>query len=238
MGSHRKKVIGNQFKGRGMFLQAEAGAVLRNTEALAELRGVKNRASWLANRQTTLLKRLDVAVAEADERSSEIIAQLGRRFDLGDRLRRSRRRGSTEMARRPTSYQKGQAREQSAALRRLQDKSQRAHKAIEKIERDLAAIEAEQNKIDERIAAEGNIEIRDGEKFDIFDKIKDGKITHRVFMCWLKSLMAEYTNRGTWEIRGGSKGKYARRDFTKEERVGLARLLCGIPSPRPYGYGP
>jgi len=228
-GSQRKKIIGNQFKGRGLWLEASAGAVLRNTDAAETLRDRSGMLRLKQRRREVLISRLERAMIQADERSSEMLTHLKRRFDLGERVATGRRRDSKAPFRKPTSNQRGRASEQGAALGRLRNKAEQAERLMAKIASQLVEVDAGIVETETKMLADSEVRASAGDRFTVLDRVVDGKVVHRVYAPAggpVPDRYAGYVEKGVWEVRGLQGGKVVLwRDFTKAEREQMGEIV-------------
>ncbi|WP_280109919.1 hypothetical protein [Azospirillum sp. B506] len=88
MTGRRQRIIGDQFKGRGMFMEVSHAALMRNTDEAQTARERSGRLRALEKRRDELLRRREVALARVDERHDEMEATLERRMDTSEDARR------------------------------------------------------------------------------------------------------------------------------------------------------
>ncbi|CAO3403522.1 hypothetical protein [Azospirillum palustre] len=86
MTGRRQRIVGDQFKGRGMFMEVSHGALMRNTDEAQTARERSGRLRSLEKRRDELLRRREVALARTEERHDEMEATLGRRSDTAAAL--------------------------------------------------------------------------------------------------------------------------------------------------------
>lgn len=243
MTGRRRKIIGDQFKGRGMFMEVTHEALMRHTDEAQTARDRSGRLRMLEKRRDDLLRRRDVAIARAEERTDETAATMDRRMDTSEGSKALKRPGGATVVLKPNRYQKGQAREQGVALTRLNMKGQRARALIDKINGQLAEVNGKIVETETRLFAADDLRAAKGQKFRILDKMgetKEGgqpRVTHRAYLpegATIPKDLEGYQDRGVWEVRGekgGSKdGERAGkpvlwRDFTKDERQSMGEIV-------------
>ncbi|MBP2230837.1 hypothetical protein J2847_004146 [Azospirillum agricola] len=86
MTGRRRKVIGDQFKGRGLFMEVTHNTLIRYTDEAQTARARSGQLRALERRRDELLRRRELAEARADERRDEMGATLERRADARERL--------------------------------------------------------------------------------------------------------------------------------------------------------
>jgi hypothetical protein len=235
MASRRKKIVGNQLRGRGIFMDVDAGRVLRETDAAQAARSRNQRLRQMEKRRDELMRRREVVAARLDERGAEMEVTLDRRMDVSEDAKALKRRGGATVVLKPNSYQKGQAREQGVALNRLRSKSGAAHALLQRIDSQLASVNESIVTLETRLFAADDLQAQPGQRFVVLDKLEPGKdgeaerVTHRAYVPAGQEIPAKfagYANRGTWEVRRTGNGKVTLwRDFTKAEREKMGEIL-------------
>jgi hypothetical protein len=244
MTSRRKKIIGDQYKGRGLFQEVAPETLARNTDAAATVRNRSAAVRQLEKRRDALQRRLEVAKARAEERTDETAATFDRRLDTAEASKALARPGGATVVRKPSSYQKGQVREQGVALNRLSGKTQRASALMDRINGQLAQVEtklaeAEAFALQDKPHVDATME--KGRKFIRLDEmavaaphrapdsVADEKVARTHWWPADKAIppeFASFRNRGEWEVRGKKGGKITVwRDFTKDERMSIGEIL-------------
>ena len=241
MGSRRKKIIGEELKGRGLWITVSPGALARLTPEAQAARKGSAEIGRLERRMQDLRFRRMEAVAAAKELTAEGKAHFERRLDVADAATVGT---EAEDVRRPSSFQKGQVREQGVALNRLLDKRRRADTVVAKIDSAIAEVEARIADAEARLP--GAIVPENGDRFIVLDRAdtdEGADLTleeaeardttrrrrgHRVYVRAGEAIpekYAGYERRGVWEVRGTKRGKVILwRDFTKPEREAMGEI--------------
>lgn len=239
MTGRRQRIIGDQFKGRGMFMEVSHGALMRNTDEARTMRERSGRLSALEKRRDELLRRREVALARTEERHDEMAATLDRRMDTSEGAKALKRLGGATVVLKPNRYQKGQAREQGVALTRLNMKGQRARALVDRINGQLADVNGRIVETETRLFAADDLKAAKGQRFRVLDKLaeteegKPPRVLHRAYLPEGQAIpkgMEDYQDRGVWEVRG-FKGKDGAgkpvlwRDFDKGERQSMGEIV-------------
>jgi hypothetical protein len=244
MGSRRKRLIGEELKGRGLWITASPRALARLTaDALAARRDSAEIRKLERRKQDLRLRRLE-AEAAAREQTSESAAHFRRRLDVADQATIGTQAADV---RRPSSFQKGQTREQGVALDRLLDKRKRATGLVAKIDSTIADVD--RRILEAEAHLPGAIHPDKGDRFRVLDRAQPDDQSegadltlgeaeardasrrtrgHRVYVPEgepIPEKYADYTDRGLWEMRGTKRGKIILwRDFTKAEREAMGEI--------------
>ncbi|PGH55878.1 hypothetical protein CRT60_21745 [Azospirillum palustre] len=231
----RRQIVGDQFKGRGMFMEVSHGTLMRNTDEAQTARERSGRLRALEKRRDELLRRRELALARTEERHDEMEATLGRRMDTSEDAKALKRPGGATVVLKPNRYQKGQAREQGVALTRLNMKGQRARALVDRINGQLADVNGRIVDTETRLFSADDLKASKGQKFRVLDKLaeteegKPPRVLHRAYLPEGQAIPTEmegYQDRGVWEVRGEKGGKPVLwRDFDKGERQSMGEIV-------------
>lgn len=233
MGKRRKKIIGEQFKGRGMFLEVSQHAITNDFAEVERQRTDDSVLKKLEVRLRNLTKRREVALGRQAERTNEMQKQFDRRNKTGEASKALKRAGGAEVVRKPNSFQRGQAREQGATLNRLRDRNNQASRVISALEAQIDEINTKVAALEKRRVHANAFMPRKGLKYTVLDKIEvkngEDKVVRRVYVPLDQSVpdkYKDYVSRGEWEVRG-AKGNFSVlwRDFTKPERSKMGEIM-------------
>lgn len=228
-GNQRKKISGEQFKGRGMWIEVAQANVLRHTEAAETARKRSGMLRLMEQRREDLIRRLERAMTQADERSAEMVAHLERRFDLADRTKALARAGGATVVKKPSPNQKGRAAEQGVSMNRLRNKTEQAERVMAKLESQLAEVDSRIVQLETKLFADSDLKAVDGDRVVVLDRVRDGKVTHRAYVPEGQprpDRYADYADKGAWQVRGKKGGKVVLwRDFTKAERMQMGEIV-------------
>lgn len=235
MTGRRQRIVGDQFKGRGMFMEVSHGALMRNTDEAQTARERSGRLRSLEKRRDELIRRREVALARTEERHDEMEATLDRRMDTSEDAKALKRPGGATVVLKPNRYQKGQAREQGVALTRLNMKGQRARALVDRINGQLADVNGRIVDTETRLFSADDLKASKGQKFRVLDKLaeteegKPPRVLHRAYLPEGQAIPTEmegYQDRGVWEVRGEKGGKPVLwRDFDKGERQSMGEIV-------------
>ncbi|KQT54617.1 hypothetical protein ASG43_03255 [Aureimonas sp. Leaf454] len=225
MGNSRRKILGDQLKGRGLFFEVPREAATKNLAEVVKQRREEKKAAEVAERIERLTNRRKVAAARLEESQSESAVNLARRMDIADAAREQK--GGA----RP--YQKGQMREQGVALGRLRKKAEQARRLLDRIDAEINAGKAQIAAVEANRLVVGKFMPIKGETYTVLDKraMVDGKekTVHRVYIPSRQSVPSAYSgyvSQGTWEVRGSKGDKVILwRDYTKAERGKMGEIL-------------
>lgn len=231
MTARRQRIIGDGMKGRGLFWDVPVDRLLRNTDAARTMRDLDRKIGKSEGKVDNLADRRAVVVAEIATLERELGAQMGRRMDTAERATTKKMVGDQRTTK-PSSYQKGQVREQGASLDRLRARLEQKQAELQRL--DGRTSEAQQQidaTSDNLVTQSENLAVDAGDKFVVLDKVSDDAVTRRVYLRAGEDRPQEFTgpewrDRGTWEVRKVGKNEVTLwRDYTKAERQQMGEIV-------------